>query len=94
MLLIALRWRNWLSFEKGIARRLVIIVLASAIMAAALMLCLQLETQLVATGTTLITRLLTLIVLIPLGVGVYLLSLQVFGVVRIGELVAAALRRP
>jgi putative peptidoglycan lipid II flippase len=90
---VILRRRGWLSFDTGIARRILGIVAASIIMAAALLLCLYAQTQ-IATGVSLaITRLLTLIVLIPLGLAVYLFSLRLFGIVHIGELIAAARHR-
>ena len=89
---IVLRRRHWLALERGIVRRLAAIVAASAIMAAALTLCLHLETHVLGVITSATVRLLTLIVLIPLGLAVYLFCLQLLSVIRIGQLVNA-LRR-
>lgn len=98
LVLAVILWRRgWLSFDTGLARRLLGIVAASAIMAAALVLCLYAQAHLqahIATAVSSATaRLLTLVVLIPSGLAVYLLGLRLFGVIHIGELVAAARQR-
>ena len=92
-LLIALWQREWLSFERGILRRIFGIVMASAVMTAVLVMCLHLEAQFIAAPSLFIMRLFTLILLIPLGLGIYLLCLQLFGIARIGGLIKAAVKR-
>jgi len=90
---VILRRHGWLSFDAGIARRILGIVAASAIMAATLMLCLYAQAYIGSGGSSVTMRFVTLVVLIPLGLAVYLLSLRLFGIVHIGELVAATRHR-
>lgn len=92
-LFIVLRRRGWLAFEAGLARRLLAIVAASAIMAVALALCLHAQVSITANLASTMARLITLVVLIPLSLGIYLSCLWAFGIVHIGDIVAAARQR-
>jgi putative peptidoglycan lipid II flippase len=89
---LILRRRGWLSFDEGAATRLVRIVIATTVMAAAVWLGL---TAVLAAfpgeAHTLVGRSATLAMLVTLGLAIYGAALHLLGVTRIGE-VAAALR--
>jgi len=80
--------RRRLRPERGTAARLAGIAGAAALMGAVLLLCRQYGPHVQAGLPSTAAQFATLVVLIPLGIAIYVLGLRLFGVVRIGELIA------
>jgi putative peptidoglycan lipid II flippase len=78
--------RGWLALDHAARRRLPRIVLATAIMAVALLLGHHLMTALLDVTDTMVARIATLAVLVTAGLGVYLAAIELLGVARLGEL--------
>ena len=85
--------RGWLHPAQELGRRLGGIVISSIIMGIALAACLCLAEHLFSAIYSTPVRLILLIVLMPLGIGIYFTGLRLFGVIRIGELLNAARQR-
>jgi putative peptidoglycan lipid II flippase len=81
--------RRWLVVDRDLWRRLPRIVTAAAMMGLVLMALKGLMTaNLDLTGSS-IARVASLVVLVASGLAVYLVGLQLFGVARLKELIAA-----
>ena len=90
LLYIILRRRGWLRLDGAGRHRLPLIALATVIMAAAVACTSYLS------GTTAHTssiKLILLIALVMLGLAIYLVSLQLLGVAKVKDLVAAVRQR-
>jgi putative peptidoglycan lipid II flippase len=87
-------WRRvWLAIDMAARRRLPRIVLATAIMAIAIVLGHHLIASLLDVTDTAAARVATLAVLVTVGLGIYLAAVQLLGIARLGELVALIRRR-
>jgi len=86
--------RRWLTLDAAAARRLPLIVLASAVMGAAIFVAQRSLAAMVDLGGSQLVRLGVLALLVILGLAVYLASLELFGVVRWREIVAGIRGRP
>jgi putative peptidoglycan lipid II flippase len=85
--------RGWLAIDMAARRRLPRIVLATAIMAIAIVLGHHLIASLLDMTDTAAARVATLAVLVTVGLGIYLAAVQLLGIARLGELVAMIRRR-
>ncbi len=90
---IALTRRKWLHLDSEAKRRLPRIVLATAVMAAAIMGGTALLMSIPGVSGTSFLRVLVLGILVTFGLGVYSATLHVLGVARPSEIVAAIRRR-
>jgi peptidoglycan biosynthesis protein MviN/MurJ (putative lipid II flippase) len=89
LLYVALARRRWLIVDRDLWRRLPRIVTAVALMGLALVAVKALLTaNLDLTGSS-IARIVSLVVLVATGLAVYLVGLQLFGVAKLKELIAA-----
>jgi putative peptidoglycan lipid II flippase len=92
-LAIILWRRGWLAIDPAARRRLPRIVLATAIMAIAILLGHHLIASLLDVTDTAAARIATLAVLVIAGLGVYLVAVELLGIARLGELRDAIRRR-
>jgi putative peptidoglycan lipid II flippase len=91
---IVLYTRGWLRLDEQAVRRLPRIVLATVIMGAVVMYRRVADhALLLALQASPLGRLLLLVVLVTLGVAVYLVALQVLGVTKLKDLIAAMRQR-
>jgi putative peptidoglycan lipid II flippase len=92
-LLTVILWRRgWIALERGAWRRLVGIVLSTAIMGAAIATGDALLTAAAGKAST-IARAATLLVLVAAGLAVYLAALQIFSVARVRDIFIAVRHR-
>jgi putative peptidoglycan lipid II flippase len=92
-LAVVLWRRRWLKLDADARRRLPRIVLATAVMAAAIMLGDRFIGSLLGGTATALARVGTLAALVATGLVVYIAAIQLLGVARFGELLAAVRRR-
>jgi putative peptidoglycan lipid II flippase len=85
--------RGWLSIDLAARRRLPRIVLATAVMAIAIVLGHHLIASLLDVTNTAAARIGTLVVLVTAGLGVYLAAVELLGIARLGEVVIMIRRR-
>jgi putative peptidoglycan lipid II flippase len=89
-ILSILLWRRgWLIISRATWRRIVVIVLASAVMGVAILLGYALIEQNFAASGTATGRIATLATLVTAGLATYLACLHVLGVARVRDLIAA-----
>jgi putative peptidoglycan lipid II flippase len=88
-LAIVLARRGWLDLDAAARRRLPRIVLATAVMALAILGGRHLIATAFAASDTALVRILTLAVLVAGGLAVYLAAIEALGIARIAELRAA-----
>jgi putative peptidoglycan lipid II flippase len=88
-LAIVLWRRGWLDIDCAARRRLPRIVLATAIMAVAILLGHHVIAALLNVTDTPFARITTLAILVVAGLAVYLAAIQLLGIARLGELRAA-----
>jgi putative peptidoglycan lipid II flippase len=87
-----LRRRGWLRFDRDMARRLPRIILATTVMGLAIFALHRLLGAHVEPGEPL-ARLITLGLLVASGLATYLASLEMLGIARLRDLLAAIRRR-
>jgi putative peptidoglycan lipid II flippase len=88
-LAVVLARRGWLALDAAARRRLPRILLATAVMALAILGGRHLIAAAVAAPDTALVRILTLAVLVAAGLAVYVAAIEVLGIARIAELRAA-----
>jgi putative peptidoglycan lipid II flippase len=93
-LAIVLARRGWLALDAAARHRLPRIVLATVIMALAILGGRHLIATAVAAPDTALVRVLTLAALVAAGLGIYLAAIEVLGIARIAELRAAMRGKP
>jgi putative peptidoglycan lipid II flippase len=89
---IVLQRRGWLALDRDAARRLPRIVAATLVMGVVVFAAHDLSASRLD-GSGSLTRLALLAVLVALGLAVYLASLQLLGVARLRDLIAAVRAR-
>ena len=92
-LAVVLWRRGWLKLDRAARRRLPRIVLATVIMAAAILGARHLIASAFATTDTAFARIVILAILVAAGLAVYLAAIELLGVARLGELRAAMRER-
>ncbi|HEY2134379.1 MAG TPA: murein biosynthesis integral membrane protein MurJ [Xanthobacteraceae bacterium] len=92
-LAIVLWRRGWLGIDRAAQRRLPRIVLATAIMALAIMGGNHLIASVLDVTSTAVARIVTLVVLVTAGLAVYLAAIQMLGIASLDELRAAMRER-
>ncbi len=85
--------RGWLRLDRDAWQRLPRIILATAMMGVAVLGAQALLASMLDMSGTPLARIGALLVLIPIGLAVYLASLQVLGVARLRDLIAAVRAR-
>ncbi len=93
ILAIVLWRRGWLKIDREARRRLPRIVLATAIMAVAILGGNYLMTSVLDVTGTALARILTLAVLVAAGLGIFLAAVHLLGIARFDELRAAVRHR-
>ena len=88
-LAIVLWRRGWLALDRDARRRLPRIVLATAVMGIVILLGHRLLDSILNVTDTPLARISTLAILVVVGLGVYLASIELLGVARLAELRAA-----
>jgi putative peptidoglycan lipid II flippase len=92
-LAVVLWRRGWLEIDRAAQRRLPRIVLATVVMALAIMGGNYLMGSVLDMTGSALARIVTLVVLVAVGLGVYLAAIQVLGIARFDELRADLRRR-
>ena len=91
---VVLRRRGWLHLDRAAARQLPRIVAATLVMGLAVFGAHALLAPAFGAGGSQPVRLIALALLVAIGLAVYLASIQLFGVARLRDLLAAVRRRP
>jgi putative peptidoglycan lipid II flippase len=92
-LAVVLWRRGWLEIDRAAQRRLPRIVLATVVMAAAIKAGNHLMGSVFDMSGSALARIVTLVVLVVAGLGVYLAAIQILGIARFDELRAELRRR-
>jgi putative peptidoglycan lipid II flippase len=92
-LAVVLARRRWLHFEHDLGRRVALIGVATIAMAAVLYVLRHETVSWYVAGAPTLLRLAALVLLVSAGLAIYCALLHVFGVARIGDVIAAVRRR-
>jgi putative peptidoglycan lipid II flippase len=93
LLAVILSRRRWLRIDRDGRRRIPRILVATAVMALAILSAQRIHVALFDVATTAFSRMTVLAVLVTIGLAVYLGAIQALGVARLRDIVAAVSQR-